>query len=167
MDLVPIKIKIGLKENGQAQYPNFNQLTAVGGMDWSKYIDVNGSGWLYDCCGHKEQEVGSPMGQQWGVILVPKVFADEAVAAFPSEVTKLTEVEVSDFYDNKHAKDFPDEEIDNDILQGIKLKQDLGQQLTLQQVKALDPDDDTPGVRKNKRKVWTDYKALKAIKVVQ
>lgn len=167
MDLVPIKVKIGLKENGQAKYPDFNQLAATGGVDWSFYIDANGSGWLYDCCGHKEAEANSPMGQQWGMILVPQAFADEAIATFPDEVMKLTEEECENFYNDKHARDLPDEDIDNNILEGIKLKQDLQQPLTAQQTKALDPDDDTPGVRKNKRKLWTDYKTLTSIKIVQ
>ena len=112
MNLVPIKVKIGLKDSGGAKYPKFNNLAVTGAVDWSKYIDLHGSGWLYDCCGHQEAETGSPVGQQWGMILVPKVFADEAIAAFPNEVTKLTETQCESFYNDKHAKDFEDEEID-------------------------------------------------------
>jgi hypothetical protein len=32
---------------------------------------------------------------------------------------------------------------------------------------AKDPETDTPGVRKNKRKKWSDYKALTGVEIVQ
>lgn len=168
-DLVPIKVKITLNTAGAAKYPSFNALSAVqqSGMDWSKYIDTFGSGWLYDCCGHKEEEAGSPAGQQWGMILVPKVFADEAVAKFPNECSKLTEAEAEDFYDKKHARDQRDEEIDVEVLQGIKLKQDLNIPLTKQQQDAINPVKEERGVRKNKNKKFTDYKQKRGFRVVQ
>jgi len=106
-ELVPLKVKIGIKENGQAKYPDFNQLQVVkdSGMDWSKYVDIQGLGWHYDkTSGHKEETVDSPFGQQWGVLIVPKVFVTEATTTFPDDCTKLTESELEDFYNNKaHA----------------------------------------------------------------
>ncbi|GAG30206.1 unnamed protein product, partial [marine sediment metagenome] len=58
-----------------------------------------------------------------------------------------------------------DEKIDNDILQGIKLKQDLGIALTENQQDALDPNKDVPGIEKNKKKTWIDFKALRDISI--
>lgn len=165
MQLVPVKIKIGLKPNGSALYPNFNVLPSVD-VDWSYYIDRHGSGWLYDCCGHKEEEAGSPAGQQWGMILVPQTFADEAVAAFPSDVTKLTEAEAEDFYDNKHARDFEDEDIDLKVVDAIRAKQALNLPLTAHQQDALDPDSNTRGIRKNPKKKFSTFKQERGITIV-
>ncbi len=165
MELVAIKIRIGLKDNGHALYPDFNSLSVVAasGQDWSKYIDIKGSGWLYDCCGHKESEPGSPIGMQWGMILVPAAFATEAVAAFPGSVSRLTDVEADVFYDTNHAREFTDEEIRTDVLEAIKIKQDLGLVLTVNQLAALDPTDDTPGIRPNWRKTAASYRAKRGI----
>jgi hypothetical protein len=159
-ELTPLKVKIGLKTNGHALYPSFNDLPVVqaSGMDWALYIESDGAGWHYDrISGHKDDTLDSPIGQQWGMLLVPKDFADEAIAIFPDECSIMTALECQDFYDNKaHIKE-PDEYFDNEILSGIKMKQDLALELTAEQVKALDPDDDTPGIRKNKGKTWALY----------
>jgi len=162
MELTAIKVKIS-SNLGKCVYPAFNQLDVVkqSGMDWSQYVDVLGSGWLYDNkCGHAEVDTESPRGIWWGMLLIPEAFAVEAVAAFPNEVTRLTKTKCKAFYDTRHAVKLPTEEIDSTILQGIKLKQDLGLTLTAEQQKALDPNDDTPGIRKNRKKKWVDYKQL-------
>jgi len=169
-ELVPLKVKIGIKENGQAKYPDFNQLQVVkdSGMDWSKYVDIQGLGWHYDkTSGHKEETVDSPFGQQWGVLIVPKVFVTEATTTFPDDCTKLTESELEDFYNNKAHAHEPDEKINEKVLQGIQMKQSLGLSLTEQQIKALDPNDNTPGITKNKRKTWADFKSLVNVKIVK
>jgi len=169
-ELVPIKVKIGLRPNGHADYPDFNSMTCVrdSGMDWSKYIDVKGLGWHYDKkCGHKEEETDSPYGMQWGVLIVNKEFADEALSTFPSIISKLTEAELEDFYDNRAHAHEQDEEIDTNILQGIKMKQEIGLELTVQQQNALDPNHEAKGIRKNKNKKWSDFKGLKGIKIVK
>lgn len=170
MHLVPIKVKIGLKSDGHAGYPNFNLLDSSirDNMDWSKYVDVKGLGWHYDqVSGHKEDTLNSPYGTQYGVLIVPKVFADTAISKFPKEVTKLTELELEDFYDNRSHVYDPDEKIDNLVLEGIKLKQDLGIPLTANQTKALDPNDLTPGVCKNDSKTWKDYKVKTNTTIIQ
>lgn len=178
MNLVPLKVKIGLTNDGAAKYPFFNTLTVVkdAGMDWSKYIDVHGSGWLYDCCGHKEEQMDgdewdSPFGQQWGVILVPKDFADEAVIAFPNECEKVNEARVTTFYDDRHAKDFPEENVNEEALKVFETKESLGVTLTpteeIKKAKAIDPNDPEPGIRKNEKKKWVDYKKLTGVAIVQ
>jgi hypothetical protein len=170
-NLVPIKVKIEKRtDNGHHKYPDFSELAIVKntGMDWSRYVDVFGLGWHYDKkCGHQEEEVGSPLGMQWGVLIVPKEFADQAVAMYPEMVTKLTETELETFYDNRAHAHEPEEEINTYVLQAIKAKVDLGLALTPEQMSAKDPETDTPGVRKNKRKKWSDYKALTGVEIVQ
>ena len=167
-ELTAIKVKIGKKKDGHAKYPDFGLLQVVKdeGMDWAKYVDVYGLGWKYDKkCGHDEVDVESPQGIWLGMLVVPEVFALQAVAMFPDEVELLDDVDAENFYNNRVTVKMSDEIVDNDVLQGIKLKQDLGQPLTAQQLKALDPNDDTSGIRKNKDKVWADFRAKKDITV--
>ena len=167
MNLVPIRVQIGLTSSGAAKYPNFNTLATVqaSGLDWSVFIDSRGSGWLYDCCGHKEEEPGSAFGIQFGMILVPAVFATQAVATFPGLVSSLTATEAEAFYNDKHSRDFEDEEINETILNTLKIKKDLNMALTARQTSALDPTTDTPGIRSNWRKTWSSYKTKKGITV--
>lgn len=168
-NLVPIKVKIGLKPNGHAKYPNFNTLQCVidAGIDWSNYVDTYGLGWHYDkTSGHKEDTLDSPFGQQWGVLIIPKEFATEALITFPLDITELTEIELEDFYNNKAHAHEPDEKFNTDILAGIKLKQDLSIALTQNQIDALDPNNNIPGIMKNKKKIWVDYKILKGVNII-
>lgn len=167
--LIPIKVRIGTSESGGAKYPPFNNLLSVQstGLDWSKYIDVHGSGWLYDEIGHKEEDADSPRGQQWGMLLVPEDFATEAVAAFPDDVEVVDEVEAEDFYNNRVAARQPEELLDNEVLQGIKLKQDLGLQLTQDQQDALDPEKPARGIRKNERKTFAGFTAERGLTLKQ
>ena len=168
MELVPIKVKILTKPEGGCLYPDFNTLACVqgSGMDWSRYIDRYGSGWLYDNkCGHAEVDSDSPEGEWYALLLIPNDFANQAVAAFPDEVTMLTEVQAQTFYESRYSINMPDEEINTDILLGIKAKDDLGLSRTAGQQKALDPNDDTPGIRKNKRKLFADFKSLRNITI--
>jgi hypothetical protein len=156
-------VKIGLKPNGHAKYPNFNALAAVQatGMDWAKYVDIHGLSWHYDkTSGHQEDTPDSPWGQQWGVLIVPEEFASQAVAAFPDVCARLTEAGLEAFYDEKAHAHEQDERIDLPVLEGIRAKQAIGRPLTPQQEKALDPDDDTPGIRKNPKRKWQDFKRL-------
>lgn len=168
MNVVPIKVQIGRKADGSCLYPDFNQLACVqaSGADWSHYIDTFGQGWCYDNkCGHADIDAESPEGTWYGLLLIPAIFATEAAAMFPGQVSVLTEAQCESFYNGRHAVTFPDEEIDTEVLQGIKLKQDLGLPLTANQTKALDPNDDTLGIRKNKKKTWTDFKSLRNLTV--
>lgn len=169
-ELVPIKVKIGLRSNGHADHPNFNQLNCVkdSSLDWSRYVDIKGLGWHYDKkCGHREEDSTSPYGMQWGVLIIPKEFADEAKDFFPEVIEKLTEIKLEKFYDERAHAHEPNEKIDVNVLQAIKMKQDNGIDLTEDQQKALDPSDDTRGIRKNKKKKWDDFKKLKEIKIVK
>ncbi len=176
-DLVALKVKIGLKgadwpkadERGHALYPNFNQLPSVAssGMDWAHYVDTYGEGWQYDKkCGHREEDAGSPRGMQWGILIIPKEFADEAVAAFSGVCSVVDEGTLETFWNERAHAHEPDERIDDVVLRGIEAKQKLNKSLTPGQKKALNPEDDTPGIRKNHRRYWADYKAKQGIRIV-
>ena len=169
-NLVPLKVKIELTGQGQHKYPNFNILPSVqtARIDWSHYIDIHGSGWHYDkCCGHEVETPESPAGVQYGVLLVPKSFADEAVLLFPDKCVKLTEAEFQPFYDVHAHGHEPDEQIHLEVLQEIDMKKRFGIPLTAQQTLALDVTNDVRGIRKNKRRFWVDYKAMRGISIVQ
>jgi len=169
-ELTPLKVIIRLKPNGQAKYPNFNRLLSVmdSDMDWCRYVDFYGLGWHYDkTCGHKEDSVDSPLGTQIGVLIVPKEFADEAIEEFPDDCSAMTEVELQDFYDNKAHIHEPDEIFDMSILEGIQVKNSLGIPLTTQQLDAINPDKNTPGIRKNKNRYWADAKKTGNISILK
>jgi len=169
-NLVPIKVKIGIRSNGEADHPNFNVLQSVikSGLDWAKYVDKEGSGWLYDnCCGHKEDTPESPRGIQYGLLLAPKEFADEAIARYPDLITKLDEAACQIFYEEHHSNEFSSEEVDTELLQAIQAKKSLGIVLTAEDNDAIDPTTDTRGIRKNKSKMWIDFKAKRGYLIVQ
>jgi len=170
MDLVPIKVLIGLKEKGYANYPDFNIISRIirKNLDWSNYVDTYGLGWHYDKkSGHKEHTDDSPYGQQWGVLIIPKEFADEAIRLFPDKVIKMNEEELEIFYDEHAHYHEPDEKIDEKVLNSINSKKEIGRELTENQKKALDPDDPTPGIVKNKKKKWKDFKNLVGVNIVE
>jgi hypothetical protein len=99
------------------------------------------------------------------MMVVPETFADAAVTLFPNEIDYVNEPEAEDFYNNKaHVKD-PSEKVDNDALQAIVLREQLGEDLSVKKAKALDPLDPEPGVKKNKNKLWVDFKGSKNIKI--
>lgn len=160
MEFVPLRVRIGLKPDGSADYPDFNTLAAVvaSGLDWSIYIDRLGLSWQYERLGHDDDTAQSPRGVRFGLLLVPGDFADQAELAFPAVVTKLTEGQASSFYDNRHAVDIQDEEIDLPILNRIRRKQELGGTLNAQQLAALDPTSRERGVRENSLKTWARFK---------
>ena len=166
-ELVALKIKIGLKKEG-AKYPNFNSLRIIeeAGIDWCYYVDRVGPGWMYDKkYGHKEEGVDSPKGMQWGVLLVPDEFAQQAIAAFPDDVSIIDETELESFHDSRVTEHLPDTETDDSILNTLKLELEYNKAADIDTTeirnkiaKALDPDDAEPGVTRNKKKKWIDRK---------
>lgn len=161
-NLAAIRVEIGTRPDGSADYPNFNSLPVVSasGKDWSKYVDQEGSGWLYDAVGHRDEDStspASPVGIQFGVLLIPKAFADEAVAQFPTKCTRLSQADLDTFYNSRIARDEPDEEIDEEVLRKIKAKDDLGLPRTREDDEALHPTHQRRGVRPNHRKTLSRF----------
>ncbi len=176
-NLVALKVKVGIDPiTGYAQYPNFNLISSAvrKDMDWSKYLDVHGGGMHYDkTCGHKEESVESPFGEQICCMCVPEDFATAALSLFPIIVTEQSEVEFETFYNTKAHAHEPDESIDEKTLNGLSaqraLKTALAQDTTVLDAKiakALDPDDKEAGVKKNVKKTWTDAKTAEGISLV-
>lgn len=163
-ELAAIKIKIGIKTSGaQAghhQYPNFGDLACViaSGMDWARYVDVHGEGWHYDkVSGHRDDDADSPFGQQFGVLIVPEVFAAEAVARFQA-IVWMTQAECKTFYETRVTAHIPTLDEDANKLQAMAAKRQLGIEETEADRDALNPDHPSPGIVRNPRKTWADFK---------
>jgi hypothetical protein len=176
MDLIPIKVKIGLRSNRHADHPDWTKLSIIN--DDSEMRQYAPYGWMYDkSCGHNEVRAegnswDSPHGIQWGCLLVTRAFADEAIATFPLLITELTEAEFQDFYDNKSMANLPEMKYDINTLQGLKAEHDLmvitgadTTEVKARITKAVDPNDNAPGVRANKIKKWTDFKGSSGIAI--
>jgi hypothetical protein len=161
---VGIKVKIGLKPNGHALYPNWALLPMVkGGITPESQQIVK---WQYDkSSGHTEDGGGeSPVGQQNGMMIVTEQFANEAIAMFPA-VSIMTNAEVESFWNNKaHAhvsKDSIDSRLLGDLNIELALRRSIGENTTaLEQriAKALNRNDEEPGLKKNKSKTFADAK---------
>lgn len=169
-ELVPIKIKIGLRPNGHADHPDWYKLPLAASENPASHMFF---GWKYDkTSGHKEESVDSPYGMQWGMVMVSRQFADEALATFPDLVTELNEQQAEDFWDNKAHAHLPDNYVDNDLLQSLKnelfLKKELGDDVTELKDKirkALDPNDKEAGIKKNNIKKFQDAKVSIGFKI--
>ena len=167
MELVPIKVKIGLRPNGHADHPDWSKLPMAAHEDPDAHTRHAGS-WKYDkTSGHKEASADSPLGMQWGAMLVTPEFAVEALTTFPETISKMTELEWETFYNVKAHGHLPENRCDVDVLVGLKAERDLRKildhntdALDIRIAKALDPDDPEPGLRKDRLKTWADAKIL-------
>lgn len=175
-ELVGLMIDVGQHEtSGHAQYPDFNKITPATrkGMDWSKYIDVHGSGMHYDkTCGHQD-DGDTPYGHQCCCICVPADFAAEALSLFPGTVKECSDMEFEVFYDTKAHAHEADQHVDTDTLNGLAAQRSLmamlGQgtdALDVKITRALDPANETEmGVRTNNNKTWKQVSAKRGITV--
>lgn len=172
MELIPLKVKIGLKNEGGKKlhaFPDFNQIDSVlrDNMDWSYFVDKFG-GWHYDqISGHADDDPGddTPRGNWDGMLCVPNAFAQAAVAMFPAQCSILTETQAETFYDTRsHVRDSAIKE-DTNVLQAIKAKRDLGIAEDQADLDALNPDHPALGRRRNKRKDWAGFKAAEGVTI--
>lgn len=173
-DLVPMCVRIykrtkdldARRKAGQADFPPFGELDASvrRGLPGMQIIDIHGSGWI----GHdKVENLGTGHGYGCWVALVPEDFAEAAYQKWPHLIDILDESELEAFYDSRCTAHMDDEEVDEKELDKLYkvafLKQQLGDSLTPQEQaqmrKAIDPDDDEPGVKKNASKTWARKKA--------
>ncbi len=167
MELVALKVKIGLTSKNFHAFPSFNSLSASvrGNVDWSIFIDRFG-GWHYDqVCGHAEADVTSPRGNWNGLLFVPEDFALASVAAFPDTCSIVPEIEAEDFYNNRgHVRDAAIKE-DVNVLQSIQAKVALGVEQDQGDTDALNPDHPAAGRRRNKKKTFAGFKAAQGFSV--
>lgn len=167
MELIPLKVKIGLRGNGNHKFPEFNLLPPAvrDNIDWSIFIDRFG-GWHYDqISGHDNEDVDSPQGNWNGMILVPNSFAQAAITQFPESCSILSETDAEKFYNERgHVRD-PEIKEDTTILQAIVAKATLGIAQDQSDTNALDPDHPASGRRRNKKKTWSGFKTNQGITV--
>ncbi len=173
--VVPLKVKIGLRPNGHADHPDWTKLplaqTGPGNSveNAAAHMKFLG-GWKYDkTSGHVDDTPDSPVGQQFGMIFVTEQFATEAEAEFPGIITRLTEAEAIDFWDNKAHAHLDENRRDAGVIDGLVAELRLVQavartgnaedQARLVALKgkirnAIDPDHAEPGLRRNMEKRW-------------
>lgn len=172
-NVIPIQVVIGLRPNGHADHPDWT-LLPLQKVRGERHEDHQIVKWVYDkTSGHDDNTADSPRGQQLGMMLVTRTFANEAVAQFPDLVTIMNEAEAQDFWENKGHAHLPANNLDTDRLVSLKAQRDLmvdlGQNTTVldtEITRALDPSDREPGVRKNERKLWADAKIQIGFRVV-
>lgn len=168
-DLVPIKVIIRkqvVNNQKRAKYPDFNRVNSSirQNMPWSVYVDQFGIGWHYD----KIENIGTGAETGTCCTLVPKDFADAAIALFPNEVSKMTEAEFEAFHDNRAHAHEPDDLRDSQVLQDIVNIEALGGAVdATEKANALDRNHPSRGVRRNRRKRFALVKADRSIRVVQ
>jgi hypothetical protein len=172
MEYLPIKIKIYKGE--KYIYPDLDKIPSSirKELTWTKYIDVYGLGMQYD---RINSLTIRGVSEGYCGTVVPSDFAEAAAALYPDQIKILTEAEWTTFYDvNLHGSE-PEEIINHDALLVISIRMQMEKDGTLpapsqevlnERIKALDPNDSTvPGVIKNTRKRWADYKTGLTIKI--
>lgn len=168
MDLVPLRIRIGLKQGRTHDYPPFNTLPASlrDGMDWANFIDQYG-GMHYDqCYGHDDSTADSPCGCWLSMVMVPREFATAAVDRWPDRCSIMSESQARQFYNDRcHVRD---SEVIDDLpaLQSIASRRVLGIEDDAEVVNALDPEHPALGRRRNRRKKFDDFVSTYGINVV-
>jgi len=180
--VIALKVKIGLRPNGYADYPDWGGVLPLAqtGNTKAEKEQIAAShmivSWHYDkTSGHQESSLDSPYGTQWGMILVTEQFAAEAEAAFPTLVFRMTETEAQDFWDNKAWGHVPENRLDRDELQALLAQRDLMTKVNRPAAEianldtiinqALNPDHPRIGVRKEKLKKWADAKSRLDIEI--
>lgn len=154
-NVVAIKIKIVRNSDKSMNYPPFKTLA-----------NYERSSIYYDRTSNCDVDsVHSPMGENWALKFVPEAMANEAAATWPTRIIKLTDAEAKTFYENYVSIKQPEENVDINILQALKMKYDimeaLGQDTTAiktKMAKAIDANDVEPGISKNEEKTYADFK---------
>jgi len=146
--LIPLKVIIRNSPQKSAIFPDWSKIDPelMYGMPAEVYFERIGLGVHYDRTEHID----------YCMIFVEKSFAVKAIELFPDLVTALSESECSDYWDNQahaHEADI----VDIKALQAIKLKKDLGVP-TPEEKDALDPLKPHPGIKKNWKRKWREFK---------
>ena len=176
--VVPMKVKLTRNDFGRVLYPDWAQLPVVAGAlaeSWAdRELDKHSLGsWHMDRTSDFDRDTpDSPYGTCWVMRLVSARFADEAVAAFPGIVARMTQAECATFWETKVHASEPDQWMD-ELLSSLLAHYDLLTRINapvpdLNAVKAviakaLDPLDPHPGIRKNWQRRWNDAQMLSGI----
>lgn len=172
--LFPLKVKICY--DGKYKYPPFDEIPAEmrNNMEWTKYFDFWG-GWHYDrLSGFGEADDYNPDHNcLFGVVLVGEDFAKEATKRWPELCEVLDEDEMDAFYnDRAHSKE-PAVMYNADILNGIRAKYGIVGKIEPEDIAkmdeedkcACDPDHPSPGMCKNVKKSFKDFKSNRRLKL--
>jgi hypothetical protein len=163
-DLVPIKVKVFLGDDGKMAWPNFGLISASirASQDWATFVDSHGTGWIYD----KVENLGLGDDHDTACALVPKAFADEAVAHFPTLVSITDEAAFEEFHNNRSLVKQPDQFLDKEELVALNALVQLeaagvapapSQAALDERAKMLDPtNQNARGIRKNVNKRYAD-----------
>ena len=132
--LVPIKVKIGLRANGHADHPDWYRVPCYASKGAKVCMPYS---WHYDkSSGHAEDTPDSPFGQQFGMLLVTREFADQAKVEFPDLITEMTEAEAKDFWDNKAHAHVPENKVNSEELVGLQTELALHREMGSDQIKS-------------------------------
>lgn len=177
---VPLKVKIGLRPNGHADHPDWTKLPLAqepGPGDAEAKVRAHQVvKWKYDkTSGHEDDTPDSPRGMQWGMMCVSEQFASEAETMFPALVTRMTETEAEDFWDNKAHAHIDEFRRDTELLSSLKMELDLSVAVGEPQARinalktkirnAIDPDHAELGLKRNELKRWATAKGVLGITV--
>ena len=140
-------------------------------MDWAYFIDVFGCGMHYS----KQIVTSNAQDIDWCATCLPESFVRAAVQTFPDDVIVLTEAEWEKFYDEDVHFGDETEHLDVATLQGILARVQLealgiapppSDEILALRKQCLDPECiHKPGIRKNMRKTWKQFKELKQITI--
>ncbi len=172
-DVTAIKVKVFRRPNKHFDYPDLSALPSKRAAKEGGPLTEFMQGGRFDKTSSIESATDdSPLGERWLMKIVSLVFAAEAIAAYPARVFRMTEAEAQDFWDNKahiHLGDNRQNENElNSLSSCLVLMQDLVSKkpqleprlaaLREHIEKALDPDDETPGVIANRQRRWATAK---------
>ena len=175
-NITAIKVKVFRYPNKHFDYPDFSGLpsvvTAASGGAECEFM--GGGKFDRTSCIEKATE-GSPIGERWLMKIVSPSFATEAITDYPTRVFQMTEAEATEFWDDKAHGHMSDTRRDANELQALHaeflLLQDLSEEapgdqtlqdrltaLRLHVARAIDPDDETPGIRTQRNRRWANAK---------
>lgn len=176
--VVPLLVRIGIRvadNRREADHPNWGLVTlpppadALSG-DGTRPEHFTYGSWHYDKkSGHDDDSIESPINTQRGVRLVTPTFAANAMATFggpPYNMALLTEAQWETFYNDRVRGHMPGVRTDVEALLALKAELDLRVAAGLPTVailaritKALDPNDDEPGIKRDPLRRWATFKA--------
>ena len=166
-ELVPLQVilKTGRvdQRGNKTVWPNFSTIpaSARGDMDWANFVDFFTVGWQYD----KVTNIGKGAESETASTLIPRSFAEAAVALFPADCSITDEATFETFYDTKATVEVPEFTRNVDVLTALKVERDLlvamGRPTVIIDAeidKAINPDDPASGVKRNLNKKWANRK---------
>jgi len=170
---IKMRSKKGKRKDGKIGfiYPDFDAIVPKekrGGVRWQEWISDQ-----EHCAGQivNEKTKADPDGFE-NVILVDVPFGEAVKAQLPSGVEIIDEAEFAAFYNDSNAG-AASYRTDEGIIVALQtiyetqiFDEKVKQKMSAEDLAAIDPDNDAPGIRRNKLKTFTGFKAAKDIEIV-